>query len=143
METKIKLDIPKWAIALYGAMAVLLIPWIIVLARDLPSRHISDHWSTLWVGFDILELIAIVTTFYFMIRRQVWVIISATALATLLIGDAWVDILTSKPGKQIDEAFLSGIIELTLSFMTFRLVYHILHKSTPSKKLKVSTKKKK
>jgi len=124
-------------------MALLLIPWIIVLAEYLPSRHISQHWSTLWVGFDILELITIATTFYFIIRRKVWVIISATALATLLICDAWVDILTSKRGKQIDEAFVSGAIEVTLAFMTFRLVYHILHKSTPRKNLKLSSKKQK
>jgi hypothetical protein len=141
MEAKIKLDIPRWAVILYGVMGIVFIPWIILLAKDLPSRHLSTHWSTLWVGFDIMELIAIVTSFYFMLRRKVWVIISATALATLLIGDAWVDILTSKPGKQIDEAFLSGIIEVTLSLMTLRLVYHILHKSTPEKNLKVNIKK--
>jgi hypothetical protein len=72
-----------------------------------------------------------------MLKRTVWVVISATALATLLIGDAWVDILTSHGGSQLRESIFSGFIEIGLSAMTFRLVYQILHHSTPEKKIKL------
>jgi hypothetical protein len=140
-KTTINLNIPRWAVVLYGFMAVVLVPWIVILAEYLPSRHLSNHWATLWVGFDVLELIAIVVTFYFMIKKTIWVVMSATALATLLIGDAWVDILTSRPGRELQESIFSGFIEIGLSLMTFRLVYHILHRSTPAKNLKVKLQK--
>jgi hypothetical protein len=137
----VKLNIPRWMVLLYGTLAVLLAPWIVILAEYLPSKHLSHHWATLWVGFDVLELVAIIFTFYFMVKQTVWVVISATALATLLIGDAWVDILTAKPGGQLHEAIFSGFIEVGLSIMTFRLVFHVLHHSTPEKRLNLNMKK--
>jgi hypothetical protein len=136
-KTTIQLNIPKWAIYLYGFMAVVLIPWILILAEYLPAKHLARNWDPLWVGFDVMELIAIVLSLYFMLRRKVWVIMSASALATLLIVDAWFDILTSKPGQETREALFSGVIEISLSLLTYRLVFHILHKTTPNKNIKV------
>jgi hypothetical protein len=140
-KTTIQLNIPKWAIYLYGFMAVVLVPWILILAEYLPNRHLARNWDPLWVGFDIMELLAIVFSVYFMIKRTIWVIMSATALATLLMVDAWFDILTSRPGREEHEAIFSGVIEVSLSLLTYRLVYHILHRTTPQKNLKVRSTK--
>jgi hypothetical protein len=141
MDKRVKVYLPKWASFIYGAMAVILVPWIIHLAERLPTKHIADHWDTLWVGFDIIMLIIMLITVWFMITRKVWVIVSASALATLFLVDVWFDVLTSKPGKEESEALFFGIIEISLSLLTYRLVYRVVHKATPKKGLKLTTDK--
>ncbi|HET9098258.1 MAG TPA: hypothetical protein VFN51_01430 [Candidatus Saccharimonadales bacterium] len=135
MDKAVKIYFPRWASALYAVLAVLFVPWIVILAEYLPSRHIDRNWDALWVGFDLLILIAMVLTIYFMLKRRIWVIMSATALATLLLVDIWFDIMTAKPGREQDSAILMGIVEITLSLLTFWLVYHLLHHTTPEKNL--------
>lgn len=135
--------VPKWAAVLYGALAIVLIPWIVNLAVSLPTRHVSWHWDTVWVGFDVIMFIAMTITLVFMIRRVVWVAISATALATLFIVDAWFDILTAKPGPEQRMAMIFGALEIVLAALTYRLVFHVMHHSTPDKKIKLVAKQKK
>jgi hypothetical protein len=141
MDKRVKIYLPRWASFIYGAMAVILVPWIIHLAERLPTKHIADHWDTLWVGFDIIMLITMLITVWFMITRKVWVIVSASALATLFMVDVWFDVLTSRPGRQENEAFFFGVIEVSLSLLTYRLVYRVVHKATPNRKLKITSDK--
>ncbi len=121
----------KWAGKFYFASAVVLIPWIVILADSLPSRHVAHDWNTLWVGFDISELVMTLVTVYFLIKKKIWLLISASMLATLFIVDAWFDILTSKPGSSRDQAYLFGVIEVGMSLLTFRLVYHVVQRAIP------------
>jgi hypothetical protein len=141
METKVRLNIPRWVGLLYACMGIVLIPWIVVLAEYLPSKHLARNWDLLWVGFDIMMLIAILVTFYFVIKETIWVIMSASVLATIFIVDAWFDILTARPGREQLESILSGITEISLAILTFRMVYHILHHATPDKSIKVHMRK--
>jgi hypothetical protein len=142
MDRRVKIYLPKWATFLYGAMAVILVPWIVHLEQALPNRHVANHWSTLWVGFDVIMLVTTLITIWFMITRKVWVVVSATALATLFVVDVWFDVLTSKPGYEQREAIFFGIIEVTLAILTYRMVYHVVHHTTPKKDIKLTTKKK-
>lgn len=137
MPKVIELEVPRWAGLLYAIMAVLLVPWILILAEYLPARHYTDHWDVVWVGYDVILLVALIITTYFMMRRSIWVIMAATCLATLLIVDAWFDILTSRPGRQQHEAMLSGVIELSLALLTYRLVYRATQQATPHKNIKL------
>ena len=130
MERAIKVHFPKWAVLLYGGLALVLVPWILDLAANLPVRHVARHWDTLWVGFDIMMLITILLTLWFMLKKMVWIVVSASALATLFIVDAWFDILTARPGMEEREAIVFGILEVTLSMLTFRLVYLTVHRAT-------------
>jgi hypothetical protein len=143
MEKAVKIYFPRWISVFYIICAVILIPWIVVLADLLPSRHVARHWDALWVGFDVLILITIVLTIYFMVKKRIWVIMTATALATLLLVDIWFDLLTAKPGSEQFQAVVSGLIELFLSFLTYRMVYHVLHQSTPEKSMRMVMESKK
>lgn len=134
--------VPKWAAVLYGALAIVLIPWIFNLAINLPERHVAWHWDAVWVGFDVIMFIAMTITLVFMIRRMVWVVISATALATLFIVDAWFDVLTAKPGPEQRAAFIFGALEIVLAALTYRLVFHVVHHSTPDKKIRLTARRK-
>ena len=102
---KTNLYIPKWASILYAVLAAILIPWIFNLAQNLPARHLVWHWDAMWVGFDILMLITMAITVWLVIKKRIWVVLSATVLATLFIVDAWFDIMTSKSGIESNRQY--------------------------------------
>jgi hypothetical protein len=137
MEKAVHVYLPKWAAVLYSVLAIVLVPWIFNLAQNLPSKHVTHHWDLVWVGFDGIMLFVIFLTLYFMMKQLVWVVISASVLATLFMIDAWFDILTSRPGREQKESIAFGIIEITLGILTYWLVYHIVHSSTPEKTVKL------
>lgn len=141
MEQTTRLYLPKWASALYALLAIVLIPWIFDLAQTLPTHHIVRHWDAVWVGFDILMVVTTLLTVWFFVKKRIWVIVSATMLATLLIVDSWFDILTAKPGGELQQAIFFGAIELILALFTFRLVYLAIIRATPQKKLHITSKK--
>ncbi len=121
---------PRWAVALYGLLAAVLIPWIFSLAANLPSHHLARHWDALWVGFDIIMLVTLIITLAFALRRSIWLAVAATALATLFIVDAWFDTLTARPGHDQRVALGFGVLEMVLALLTYRLVYQIIQRTT-------------
>jgi len=121
-------SVPRWLTALYAVVAVGLIPWIGILYTMLPTRHLSRHWDLAWVGFDIGMLIAIALTSYLAYRRSWWVSLSAMAVCTLLVVDAWFDVLTARPGAQTAEALLMAVIvEIPLAIVSLWLAYRAVH----------------
>jgi hypothetical protein len=140
MDRATKIYIPKWAGLLYGAMAIVLVPWIFDVAQNLPTRHIIRHWDAVWVGFDVILLFTILLTLWFLIKKTVWVVMSASALATLFIVDTWFDILTSRPGREEREAIAFGVLEVSLALLTYRLVYLVIRQSTPEKNVTLAVK---
>jgi hypothetical protein len=137
MDKTTNVYFPKWASILYSALALVLVPWIFNLAQNLPTRHVVRHWDAVWVGFDIIMLIAMAITIWFVIKKRIWVVISATALATLFVVDAWFDILTSRPGRQQTKAIIFGAMEIGLAVLTYRLVYVIIVRSTTQKQVRI------
>ena len=90
--------------------AVALIPWTVYLAVTLPkarSRHpLPGRPGS---GFDLLLAAAIVLTAYFALRMDQRVQIPATATATLLLVDAWFDVMTAGRRKAVLVALLMGV----------------------------------
>lgn len=142
MEDTKHIYVAKFWIVLYAVMGVVLIPWIFDLAQNLPSKHVARHWDAVWVGFDAMMVAMIALTVFFAVRKQVWVVITTSALATLFVVDAWFDILTSKPGHEQRVALFFGVIEVGLAVLTFKLVHHVVRHSTPHDKIKVVPKPK-
>lgn len=67
--------------------------WIVYLAISMPTGYRSKAWSAAWVGFDILLLLSLTGTIVAaMLRRQI-VVMLAVFTATLLLCDAWFDIV--------------------------------------------------
>ena len=81
-------------IAPFFALAgIALVPWTVWLTVTLPARHVSEHWDAAWVGLDLAEILALAATVAGIYRRAVWVEVTASVAGTLLIADAWFDIL--------------------------------------------------
>jgi hypothetical protein len=67
--------------------------WIVYLAFSMPTGYQAKAWSAAWVGFDTLLLLALAgTVVAAMLRRQI-VVMLAVFTATLLLCDAWFDIV--------------------------------------------------
>ena len=117
----------RWVGPAFVLFSVIMVPWTIYLGYSLPMREDSPHYDIAWVGFDALLLVALAGTGYFAIRRSGYLAIVAAATATLLVVDAWFDIMTS-PRREIPEAIvLAVLIELPLAGLCAWLSYHTEH----------------
>ena len=92
--------------ASYTLAAVALIPWTAYLAVTLPKRNLTTHYRAAWVGFDLVLAGAIILTAYLAFRMDARVQFPATATATLLLVDAWFDVMTSNRGADTLEALV-------------------------------------
>jgi len=101
-----------WVAPLYLGMAVVLVPWIAVLARTLPDRIVSHNYRLAWVGFDVLLGLAMSRTAYLAWRRSPFVVNVASATAALLVVDAWFDVTTSPRREVASSIALAVLVEL-------------------------------
>jgi hypothetical protein len=86
-----------------------MIPWVVVLARMLPSTIRAEHWPAAWAGLDGMEAVGLITTGVALIRRYRWLCLPAAVTSTLLVVDAWFDIITSAPGSAVVVAIAMAI----------------------------------
>ena len=94
----------------YVVMGLALIPWTAYLAVSLPKREIDTHYRGAWVGFDILLVVAIVLTAYYAFRMDDRVQLPAMATATLLLVDAWFDVMTAGGRTATFEALAMALL---------------------------------
>ncbi len=107
-------------------VAVLMVPWTLYLAITLPTRHHAQHWDAVWVGFDIAVAAGIAATAVGAFRRSEWLVIVASCTGTLLLCDAWFDVLTSSGGRQAGVALLQALAgELPLAALCFWIAWNV------------------
>jgi hypothetical protein len=95
-------------------LGVGLVPWTIYLALALPSRHVQDeYYDVAWAGFDVLLASMLVLTGIALLRRSAWLQGAAAAAATLLVCDAWFDILSAHgSGERLRAVLIAVLAEL-------------------------------
>jgi hypothetical protein len=110
---------------LYTGAAVVLLPWIGLLAVTLPRRQFDAHYRAAWVGFDLLLILAIIRTAYMAFRVDPRIQIPATATATLLIVDAWFDITTSNRSQILEAVILAVLVEIPSALFSLYLARRV------------------
>jgi hypothetical protein len=116
--------VARWAGPVFVVCSLVLIPWIVYLGLTLPSRQLSRHYDIAWVGFDVMELLALGATGLFALRHSRYLALTSAAAATLLIVDAWFDVLTSNRHQLPQAIVLAVLIELPLATICGWLSYH-------------------
>ncbi len=112
--------LPKWLTVLYGVGVVVLVPWTFYLSYSLPKYHLVQHWAFAWAGFNAFMITIMLATFVLALKRSIWLALAASVLATLLVVDAWFDVLSAKPGLQQSTAIaLALFIELPIAALTY------------------------
>jgi hypothetical protein len=91
----------RWVPVGFGAVAAGLVPWLVVLYSTLPGTADAQHWSLAWTGFDCLMAAGLAST-----------------TGALALVDAWFDVMTALPGRELAEAVLLAVCaELPLAVM--------------------------
>ena len=120
-------EVSRWVAPMFIFCSVVLIPWIVYLGFSLPTRQVSRHYDAAWVGFDVLELIALSATGFLALRRSRYLALASASAATLLITDAWFDVMTSPRHQLLQAVVLAVFIELPLAGVCAWLSYHTEH----------------
>jgi len=91
----------RWLAPLFLLAGIGLVPWTAYLILTLPGRHLqTGYYDLAWGGFDVGLACLLVATGVGLVRQRLWVQSTATAAATMLVCDAWFDVLSSRPGKE-------------------------------------------
>jgi hypothetical protein len=110
--------VPRWCGTLLVVLGLLTLPWIAGLAVVLPSSERSAHYDVAWVGFDVLLCILLLRTGWFALRRKEQSEVTAAMAGTLLIVDAWFDMLSAPDTGQFLLALaMAVLVELPLAAM--------------------------
>jgi hypothetical protein len=80
---------------MFGAAAVVLVAWTAVLGSVLRTQARVTNWSVAWIGLDLAEAATLLSCAVLIRRRSQLLSPVAAASATLIIVDAWFDVLTS------------------------------------------------
>jgi len=107
---------------LLAGCALLLVPWIVVLAVTLPAHAVARNWSTAWSGFDVLLAVMLAGTAWLRRAGDPRVGALAGASAAMLVVDAWFDTSTAALGFDLVSAWCSAVfVELPLAVVCARI----------------------
>ncbi|WP_206785146.1 hypothetical protein [Amycolatopsis sp. MtRt-6] len=98
---------------LFWAAGLGLLPWIAVLGTTLPDVVAAQHWRLAWTGFDAAEAVGLLLTAWLLGRGDARTPLVATATATLLLADAWFDVVTA--GDDVVFSLLMAGLEVPLA----------------------------
>ncbi len=111
----------RWVAPVFGLAGIALLPWTIWLSSSLPTHHRSEHWDLAWSGFDSGLAIAFLLTALAAWRRSLWLEAAAAATGTMLVCDAWFDVmLESRTGLRLAVA-QAVLVEVPLAGFCFWL----------------------
>jgi hypothetical protein len=107
-----------------------LIGWIIVLGLTLHRSFHTQHWKGAWIGFDFLLLLAFAATGWAFWRGRQIVIACLVVTGTLLVCDAWFDVVLDAGTPDLWVSIASAlIVELPLAFLMFNAARRLIRLS--------------
>lgn len=107
--------------------SLVLIPWIGYLAAALPDRHVAGQWKAAWVGFDSVLVAGLAATAWCAWRRRQLIVPAAIITATLLICDAWFDVLLDWGSPDMWWSLTSAaLVELPLAALLLWVAVRLL-----------------
>jgi hypothetical protein len=108
--------VPRWLGWLIIAGGVIMLPWIAGLTFILPTRHEAAHYSASWIGFDIALCAMLLRTGWLAQKGREHIELSAAITGTLLVVDAWFDVVTADSARELTTALaLASLAELPLA----------------------------
>jgi hypothetical protein len=118
--------VPPWIAPAFLLCALILIVWAAFLILTLPRNFTANHWHVAWGGFDIGLGVALVSTAVAVFRRSAYAEVAATVSGTLLVCDAWFDLLTSRTTSELVQAALEAVlVELPLAALCFWMAINL------------------
>jgi hypothetical protein len=111
-------------IGLFVVIGLGMLPWTIWLSASLKAHHETERWDLAWSGFDTGLAIAFLLTAFAAWRRSPWVGALSAATGTLLLTDAWFDIVLESHSDELRKAiYLAVFAELPIAALCFWIAY--------------------
>lgn len=118
------IPLPRWVTPVLALTTAGLLPWTLWLTFTLPSRHITEHYDVAWVVFDCALFCAFAATAWCAVKSSQWLVPFAAVTGTMLLCDAWFDVMTSIGSGEALEAILEALLaELPLAAVCALIVY--------------------
>src|SRR3954449_3372289 len=120
--------LPPWIAPAFLICAVVLLPWATYLIVTLPRDYTANHWRVGWGGFDPGLGVGVVArgvargrggarvaTAFAVARRPPFAEVAAAVTGTLLVCDAWFDVVTARTTSELVQAVVeASLVELPL-----------------------------
>ena len=108
----------------FAGVGIGLLPWTIWLSSSLSANHATTHWDLAWSGFDSGLAVMFLSTAVAAYRRSPWVAALAAATGTLLVTDAWFDVVLERHSDERRNAILLAVLaELPAAALCFLIAY--------------------
>lgn len=98
--------VPRWIGWLVIAVGLLILPWVAGLVFVLPTQHEAAHYRTSWIGFDLALCAMLIRTGWLAQKGREHLELSAAITGTLLVVDAWFDVVTADSHRELAIALL-------------------------------------
>jgi hypothetical protein len=92
--------VPRWIGWLIIAVGLLMLPWVAGLVFILPTRHEAAHYGASWIGFDLALCGMLIRTGWLAQKGREHIELSAAMTGTLLLVDAWFDVVTADSHRE-------------------------------------------
>ena len=108
----------RWLPLALVIAALALIPSLVIVLTVVPPVQIAHHLPLAWTGLDVFELLALAGTGFELHRRSVVTVVPATITGTLLLCDAWINVIPTT-GMARAEAVVLAFVEVPLAALSF------------------------
>jgi hypothetical protein len=113
-----------WVAGVFAVLGLGLLPWTVWLSASLPPRHTSVRWDLAWSGFDTGLALAFLLTALAAWRRSPWVGAGAAATGTLLVTDAWFDVILESHSDELRISIATALLgELPAAAFCFWIAF--------------------
>lgn len=101
--------LPRWLGPLAVCCLIGFLPWIVYLGLTLPRRARADHYDLAWLGFDCAMWLVLAALAFCAVRRRPATGLIAAVACTMLLVDAWFDVVTTEGDGQFVVAVLLAV----------------------------------
>jgi hypothetical protein len=118
--------VPRWVVAFFLGGALVLIPWIVLMFTVPSVTNVPKHWELVWGGFDCFLVLGFGVTAFRLITRSPRGAVTAAMTGTMLLIDAWFDVLTTHRGGQIVSILMAVFAEIPCALICFAVSRRIV-----------------
>ncbi|MBW4078605.1 MAG: hypothetical protein HIU84_08900 [Acidobacteria bacterium] len=108
------------------ASALIEAAWTVYLGWQLPRHYVADDWRLAWVGIDAAQVLMLLCAAWAAWRRRAILIVFTVASGTLLLVDAWFDVMTAR-GGDFDQSLAFLFLEIPWALVMFWVSYRVMY----------------
>lgn len=110
--------------------ALLEAAWTVYLGWRLPRHYVAEDWGVAWVGLDTAQVAMLLCAAWAAWRRRALLVVFTTAAGTLLLVDAWFDVLTARSGDFGQSLSFAIFLEIPWAILLYWVTYRTMRQFT-------------